>query len=81
VKLLLLKEAARTGMFESEAAIRSMIQRGALLRGVHWFQERRRGRIRIDIDAVVEKFTRHPVESPPEKIRLLRGSFAAKKAS
>lgn len=80
MRLMLVKEAAREPLFESEASIRAMIQRGELVKGVHWFQDRRGGRIRLDLDAVVEKFTRTAVEAPIGRIRLVRGgSFAAHK--
>jgi hypothetical protein len=77
VKLVLVKEAVRSGLFESEASIRAMIARGDLLRGIHWFQEKPRGRIRLDLDAIVEKFTRPKVEAPPERIRLIRSTLGA----
>lgn len=78
MKLVLLKEAARTGLFESEAAIRGSIARNELRKGTHWFQERRRGRIRIDLDACVEKFTRPAVIEPlraTDRIPVARGGF------
>lgn len=73
---MLLKEAARSGVFESEAAIRAMIARGQLRKGTHWFQQRPGGRIRVDLDACVELFTA-PVEpskvAPLDRIPVIRG--------
>lgn len=79
VRLVLLKEAARSGMFESEAAIRSMIARGQLRRGEHWFQDRPGARIRLDLDACVELFTQGGAPQPKvvyERIPVIRGGHA-----
>lgn len=63
------------GLFRSSEAIRKMIGRGELVKGVHWFQKRRRGRIRIDIDAVSEMFSRPPEPVPNDAIPLARGGY------
>lgn len=83
MRLMLLKEAARTGVFESEAAIRAMISRGQLRKGVHWFQQRPGARIRVDLDACVELFTAPPeptkvppADRLPDRIPVIRGGLA-----
>jgi hypothetical protein len=61
-------------MFESEASIRCMIARGELRKGIHYFQEKHRGRIRLDLDAIVEMFTQPKVETL-DRIPVIRGGF------
>lgn len=66
MRLILLSELSRVepGLFRSDKAVRAMIDRGELVKGEHWFQQKHRGRIRLDLDAVVELFTRPRVKPP-----------------
>lgn len=75
MKLVLLTKAAASGLYDSADAIRKAIGRGELVRGIHWFQSRPRGRIRVDLDAIVEKLTRSTVEPSVRRIGLARGGY------
>lgn len=79
MRLVLIKAAVASGMFESEAAVRGMIARGELRLGREFHQEKPGGRIRLDLDACVEKFTTRRVESPfglGDRIPVRRGGLA-----
>jgi hypothetical protein len=57
MKLVLLTEAPKSGMFKSAKAIRRMIEKGQLVSGTHWWKRFPNGRIYVDLDACATLFT------------------------
>jgi hypothetical protein len=74
---LTLVPLVRPGLFRSSDAIRAAIGRGELVQGVHYFQARRGGRIRIDVEACEKLFREQRQPTPKGVIRLARGGWMA----
>jgi len=72
------RELAERGPY-TEDAIRRMVSRGTLRRGVHWFQPGgRKGRIVFDIEAIDAFIRKAPdtaprLSTPPTVVRLANG--------
>jgi hypothetical protein len=64
MKLVLLTEAPKSGMFKSAKAIRRMIDKGQLVKGIHWWKRFPTGRVYVDLEACVDLLTREDVPRP-----------------